>query len=101
MVFGVLSGSTGISAQLIPRPTPTTLLNQMPLFHQRPEVLLERVAVAAGQANGFGHRDPSMLAREFDDLQCQIRQFSQYQFLALDLAFQAAHLLGQCAQKEY
>jgi len=47
---GVLSGSTGVSVQFIPRPTSTTLLDQMPLFYQRLEVLLKRIAITAGQA---------------------------------------------------
>ncbi len=36
--------------QFIPRPTSTTLLDQMPLFYQRLEVLLKRIAITAGQA---------------------------------------------------
>src|SRR5690606_9829275 len=90
-----------LSAQLVPGASATALLRQMPLLHQRPEVLLERIAVAAGQANGFGHGDAAMLAREFDDLQCQLRQLGQHQLLALDLAFQATYLLGQRTQEEH
>lgn len=61
--------SHGASAQPIPGPAAAALLNEMPLFHQRPKMLLERVAVAAGQADGFAHGDAAMFARELDNLQ--------------------------------
>ncbi|SHH74879.1 Virulence protein RhuM family protein [Pollutimonas bauzanensis] len=60
--------SHGASAQPIPGPAAAALLNEMPLFHQRPKMLLERVAVAAGQADGFAHGDAAMFARELDNL---------------------------------
>jgi hypothetical protein len=42
--------------------------NKMPLIHQRAEVLLEGIAVASGQAYRFGHGDPTMVAREVNNL---------------------------------
>lgn len=48
----------------MPSPTPATLLSHMPLLHQCAEMMLERVAVAAGQPDRRSHGDPAMLARE-------------------------------------
>ena len=59
------------SPQFIPRPATAATSNQVTLLHQRTEMLFERVAVAARQANRLAHRDASVLACEFDDLQRQ------------------------------
>lgn len=74
------------------------MLRQVPLPDQRPEMLLQRVAIALREANGVGHGDAAMLAGEFDNLQRKLGQFGQHDLLALDLALQVADLLGQCAQ---
>jgi len=55
--------------QFIPNSTPTSVQAQMPAFHQRTEVLLQRIAAAAGQPDRIGHRHPAMLPCKLDDLQ--------------------------------
>ncbi|KFB72031.1 MAG: hypothetical protein AW09_002791 [Candidatus Accumulibacter phosphatis] len=53
--------------QLVPDAPAGAVLTQVALLDQRPEMLLERVAIAAGQSNRITHRDASMLACELDD----------------------------------
>ena len=55
-------------SQGVPDAPASAVLTQMTLLDQRPEMLLERVAIAAGQSNRIAHRDASMLACELDDL---------------------------------
>src|SRR5690554_4217887 len=83
------------SAQLIPNTATGSLPDEVSLFHQRPKMLLERVAVAAGQADGFRHGDAAMLPDEFDNPQCKGGQGGQHQLLTLQLAVEPANLLGQ------
>lgn len=72
----------------------------MPLLYQCPKMLLERVAVAAGQADSFRHGDAAMFPGKFDDLQGEGRHGSQHQFFPFQFAVESAHLLGQGFQEE-
>lgn len=57
------------SLQPIPYAAPAAVLLQMVALGQVTEVLLQRVAVGSGQFDGIHHRDASVLAGEFHDLQ--------------------------------
>lgn len=78
-----------------------TTLCQVTVSNQRPEMLLKRVAIAAGDLGGIAERDGSVCPCEFEDLHGQLRQLGQQNSLALDLAFEAPHLLCQRAQEKY
>ena len=49
-------------------PRPGAVRAEVALLHQSPEMLLECVAIAAGQPNRVPHRHASMFPHELDDL---------------------------------
>ena len=55
-------------SQLVPDAPAGAVLTQVALLHQGPEMLFERVAIAARQSNRIAHGDTPMFACEFDDL---------------------------------
>lgn len=84
---------------MVPNSTPT-MLAQRSALHQRPKILLERIAARPGQPDGLANGDAAMLACELDDLQLQFGHGRQYNLLALDLLLESPHLLRQGAQKK-
>ena len=56
-------------SQFVPGAPTGAVLAELALVHQGAEMLLERVAIAAGQPNRIAHCHAAMLSREFDDLQ--------------------------------
>ncbi|SDX04620.1 hypothetical protein SAMN05216317_1265 [Nitrosomonas eutropha] len=65
---GTEPASRSPSTQAVPNSTATAMLIKCAAFHQRPEMLLERVAAGAGQLDSLANGDAPMLAGELDDL---------------------------------
>ena len=57
------------SPNLIPNPPAIPMLFQMLALHQIPEMLLERIAVSAGECDGVAYGDASVFPGEFNDAQ--------------------------------
>ncbi len=57
------------SRHRVPGATPSTVPGQMPGLRQSAQVVLYRVAVGAGQRDGLGDADPSMLPAQVEQLQ--------------------------------
>lgn len=60
--------------QAIPRASALTVQDKMALFDKRPKMLLQRVAIDAGDLDHFPDADAAMLARIVEDLHRQFRQ---------------------------
>ena len=72
----------------------------MALLDQRSQMLLDRVAAGTTDPHGLGHRDPAVLARQFQDQHRQFRQGGKHYSLALHLLFEAMLLAPQGPQEE-
>jgi len=59
------------SPNLIPNPPATPTLFQMLALHQIPEILLQRIAVSAGECDGVAYGDAPVFPGEFKDAQLQ------------------------------
>jgi hypothetical protein len=69
-----INDQLGVSAlspllQPVPHAAPAAVLLQMVALGQGTEVLLQGVTAGSGQFDGIHHRDASVLAGEFHDLQ--------------------------------
>ena len=86
-------------SQLIPDSPTRAVLSKASLLHERPKMLLERVAIAAGQPDRVAHGDTAMFPRKFHNFQGELGQCSQHQLFALDFTIEAPDLFGERSQK--
>ena len=66
---GTQMGAPHQLLQFVPDPATASVLIQVTLPGQPPEMLLEGIAAHAGQFDGIAHGDAAVFTREFHDLQ--------------------------------
>jgi len=71
------------------------MARQVPLVGERPNMILDRVAVCACRLDRLGDRYATALAGQLQNRGRQFRQIAEKGDLSLDLAFQGALLLLQ------
>src|SRR5579859_399275 len=102
--FGRMSrvhpAEASVSGKTIPSSPASPMQGQMAMLDQRSQMLLDRVAAGTTDPHDLGHRDPAMLAHQFQDQHRQLRQGGEHYSLALHLLFEALLLAPQGPQEE-